>query len=348
MAGGELLRSKAIYEEAWREALRGGGQPPPIAGLVRIGLGNLYREWNELGRAEALLREGIELAKGFGMIGCLDGHLALAWVLQASGDREGACLAMGEAQRLANQFEASDLDNILVTLHRVRLWIAQGRVREAGRWAEHWLEERKNLKPLGSLYMKELDFTTLARVRLAEGRAPEALGILDELQSSVERLGRIGVLIEIHALRALGFWLQGEREGSLAALEQALCLAEPAGYRRRILDCPAPMPALLREAAAGNLASGYAARLLEALPGRSVAPEPGAGAGQIVEPLSGRELDVLVLLAEGLSNKQVAERLFISLPTVKWHTSNIYGKLGVGSRTQAIFRARALGLIGRD
>jgi LuxR family maltose regulon positive regulatory protein len=347
-ARGELARSRALYEQAWREAQRDGGQALPIGGLARIGLGNLYREWNELQRAEALLREGIELARGFGMIGCLDGYLGLAWVLQALDDSEGACRAMGEAQRLADQFAASDLDNILVTLHVVRLWIAQGRTREAGRWAEHWLQERKSLKPLGSHYMKELDRTTLARVRLAEGRPREALLILEKLRLSAERLARIGTLIEIHALRALGFWLQGQREESLATLEKALRLAQPEGYRRRILDCPAPMPALLREAAARDLAGGYAARLLSALSGQGGAPEPGPGAGQIAEPLSGRELDVLVLLAEGLSNKQVAERLFISLATVKWHTSNIYGKLGVGSRTQAVFRARVLGLIDRD
>jgi LuxR family maltose regulon positive regulatory protein len=252
---------------------------------------------------------------------------------------------MGEAQRLATQFDASELDDILVNLNLLRLWIAQGRLRDASHGADRWLEERTSLRPVGSYYIRELDRTTLARVRFAEGRVYEALAILDELLDAVRRLGRIGAVIEIQVLRAVCLWRRDEREPALAALEDALRLAEPEGYVRVFVDCPDPITPLLYRAVARGIAGGYAGRLLAAVDGVTPATAAGLCAEQIVEPLSERELEVLRLLAEGLSNKQVAERLFISLPTVKWHTSNIYGKLEVPNRTRAVARARALGLI---
>jgi len=345
VARGELGRARTVYEEAWQETAAAQRQPPPIAGLVSIGLGHLYREWNDLQRAQSLFEEGIALARGFGVIGCLDGHIGLAWVRQAGADPEGALLAMNEAHRVASQFDASELDDILVTLNRARLWVAQERLQDASRWAERWEEERRSLRPLGSYYFQELNQTTLARVRLAEGRVREALGMLDELLEAVRRLGRVSAVIETQALRAVCFWRQDRQEEALAALAEALGLAEPEGYVRVFLDCPAPMTALLYEAASRGLGGTYAGRLLAAADREAPGGSTRLPCGETVEPLSERELEVLGLLAEGLTNKQTAERLFISLPTVKWHTSNIYGKLGVANRTRAVARARALGLI---
>ncbi|MBN1836465.1 MAG: hypothetical protein JW820_11485 [Spirochaetales bacterium] len=345
IARAELGRAKAAYEEAWHEAVGSNGQAPPIAGLVQIGLGGLWREWNELDQAETCFDEGIALTKGFGVIGGLEGNIGLAWVRQAKGDCEGALVAMNEAQRLATQFDASDLDDTLVTLNRARLWTAQNRLQQASRWAERWIEERKGLRSMASYFIQELAQTTLARVRLAEGRVHEALRVLDELLQEVQRLKRHNALIETHALRALCLWRLDRRDAALAVLEEALRYAESEGYVRLFLDCPPPMNALLYEAAARGIGGPYTGKLLAALDRESPAVRPQGKAEEILEPLSTRELEVLRLLAQGLSNKQVADRLFISLPTVKWHTSNIYAKLGVPNRTRAAARARSIGLI---
>jgi LuxR family maltose regulon positive regulatory protein len=193
--------------------------------------------------------------------------------------------------------------------------------------------------------LQELEQTTLARVRHAEGRVHDALGVLDALLPSVQQKGRSASVIEVQALRALALWVREEKEKSLEALAEALQIAEPEGYVRQFADCPEPMAALLYEAAARGIGGSYVGKLLAALGGKGAVPRTSGPDEPVIEPLSSRELEVLQLLSEGLSNKQVADRLFVSVATVKWHTSNIYGKLGVSNRTGAVAQARALGVL---
>jgi LuxR family maltose regulon positive regulatory protein len=135
----------------------------------------------------------------------------------------------------------------------------------------------------------------------------------------------------------------------MAVLKRALTLAEPAGFIRTFVDEGPPMARLLYEAVTRGIAPEYARRLLAAFPvaepertdpSRTQVPE-----SETVEPLSERELEVLQLIAEGLTNPEIASRLFLALNTVKAHTRNIYGKLNVHSRTGAVARARALGIL---
>jgi LuxR family maltose regulon positive regulatory protein len=150
-------------------------------------------------------------------------------------------------------------------------------------------------------------------------------------------------------LQALAFQAEGDTARAMAALERALTLAEPGGFVRVFVDEGPPMARLLYEAASREIAPDYARRLLAAFP-VAEAEQTGpfktqAAKPELVEPLSERELEVLQLIAEGLTNQEIASRLFLALNTVKAHSRNIYGKLGVHSRTQAIARARALGIL---
>jgi len=152
-------------------------------------------------------------------------------------------------------------------------------------------------------------------------------------------------------LQALAHEAQGNIPLALAPLERALALAEPEGYVRIFADEGPPMARLLYEAATRGIAPDYARRLLAAFP---VAEPEKAGPSrtqvlksELVEPLSERELEILELMAEGLTNQEIASRLFLALNTVKTHSRNIYGKLNVRSRTQAVARAQALGLLPR-
>jgi LuxR family maltose regulon positive regulatory protein len=153
----------------------------------------------------------------------------------------------------------------------------------------------------------------------------------------------------------------------MTTLERALTLAEPEGFVRTFVDEGLPMAQLLYEAAAREMMPDYRAKLLAAFEGATKqeendlsrswkepveGPSPSRTVGTVqsrveglVEPLSERELEVLQLIAEGLTNREIASRLFLSLNTVKAHTRNIYGKLGVHSRTQAIARSRDVGLL---
>jgi LuxR family maltose regulon positive regulatory protein len=180
----------------------------------------------------------------------------------------------------------------------------------------------------------------------------QALRLLARLLAAARRARWVHQEIQILIQQALALQAKGDQEGAVAALARALALAEPGGYVRTFVDEGASLRRLLYRAAERDLAPGYAGRLLASFDGAgsvdaasdeatpNLEPEP-----QLVEPLSEREIEVLRLIADGLTNREVGQQLVISLGTVKAHTSNIYGKLGVRSRTQAVARARELAIL---
>jgi LuxR family maltose regulon positive regulatory protein len=175
----------------------------------------------------------------------------------------------------------------------------------------------------------------------------DVLHLLDRLQESAEANARGSSVLEILLLRALALEIQGNRTAALSVLERALVLAEPEGYIRLFVDEGTPMLALLRLAHERRSVPGYVASLL-AVCGEQPAselPRSASDAGVLVEPLTEREREVLRLLMEGASNREIAQRLVLSINTVKRHVYNICGKLGVQSRTQVLVKARDLNLI---
>jgi LuxR family maltose regulon positive regulatory protein len=249
---------------------------------------------------------------------------------------------------------------------QVRLWAAQGRVSEIARWIQD--TDLGVDDPVS--FVRELEHIILARALVAVGREPAgepyldgALDLLARLLETAESRGWVGKAIEILVLQALAHQGHGDTDAAMIALERALSNAEPQGYVRTFVDEGAPMAQLLSEAVERGIEPDYARRLLaafgDATQGKAPAPslpkerstEPGDPSfvhlppSALVEPLSERELEVLSLIAEGLSNREIGERLFLTLNTVKVHTRNIYGKLGVHSRTQAAMRAQELGLL---
>lgn len=357
MIHGRLVDARAIYERALELGTDELGRRLPIAGLALIGLGELMREGNDLPGAERHLTEGIDLISKWGDIVGLDGYVALARVKQAQGDADGANKEMRKVQQLALKFDIIEVDDLLVAAFQARLWIAQGNLAAALRWVqERRLDtaaalaalEADDSSDLFSYHIHELESSTLARLYIAQGRPEAALRVLAPLLKVAEKMGRVGDVIEILALRALALHAQGELAPALTDLERALSLAEPEGYVRLFLDAEEPMAQLLYQAAAHGIAPTYTGRLLAAFGTREDGSLGGTAARPaaqpLIEPLSERELEVLELIAEGLSNQEIAQRLYISLRTVKWHSSNIYGKLGVKNRTQAVTKARSLGI----
>ena len=211
-----------------------------------------------------------------------------------------------------------------------------GKIELAARWVADYGQLGK------TEYLREFEDLTLARVLLAEGKPSRALAVLDRLLPPAEEAGRMGTVIEILALRALALQALGGADRALEALKAALQLAEPEGYARVFIDEGESMAVLLRQAARRHIAPGYVSQLLAAL---GTEGQRTVDMASLVEPLSDREIIVLDLLAEGLTNPEIAHRLFIALPTVKSHTRNIYGKLGVHSRKEAVVQARALGIL---
>ena len=162
---------------------------------------------------------------------------------------------------------------------------------------------------------------------------------------------RTGSVIEILVMLALAHEARGDIARARASLERALFLAEPEGYARVFIEEGAPMARLLADAAARGIMPAYTGKLLAAIEAetpasdRTPAPPPASPAQPLIEPLSPRELEVLRLIAQGLSNHEIGERLFLALSTVKGHNRVIFGKLDVQRRTEAVARARDLGLL---
>jgi LuxR family maltose regulon positive regulatory protein len=196
----------------------------------------------------------------------------------------------------------------------------------------------------------------LARVWLAQERPEEVLLLLTSLLEAATRQQRWGNIIELRLLVALASQMHNEEQQALTQLSEAVRLAQPEGYTRSFVDEGAAMWKLLssmrgssrtENIPGGNVTTRYLDRVLAAF-----WPQTGADhrAAQhaLPEPLSGREHEVLHLLAGGASNQEIAERLVITLDTVKRHVSNVLSKLGVSNRTQAVSRARELGLLSPE
>jgi LuxR family maltose regulon positive regulatory protein len=209
-------------------------------------------------------------------------------------------------------------------------------------------------------YPREFEHITLTRVLIAQDRQEEALKLLDRLLAAAEVGGRKGHAVEILVLQALALWARNDTPAALATLRHALALAEPEDYVRLFADEGAPMATLLKQVlkTRSNQPSGakhgvsprYAGKLLAALDRGVVPLSKGAAfvretAGPLAELLSERELEVLRLLASGISNREIAVKLFVSLDTVKSHLKHIYAKLDVRNRAQAVSRAKELDLV---
>ncbi len=332
------------------------GRPAALAaGAAYVNLGEDAYQRDELGTALRHVTAGIALCRQLAYPAPLAaGLVTLAWIRQASGDRAGALDAIGEAGRFAPGPAVNGLLNP-VPAERARLLLAQGDLAGAARWADE--------KGLGAgdepHYPSEPEHLLLARVLLAQDRPGPALELLDRLYASAVAQDRIGSVIEAGALRALALAAGGREEVAVTALAGVLALAGPRGYVRVLADEGPPMAALLGRLIAaqragrgeGRIPIGYLARLNRAFDTAAIRSESDPRRGSappapgIVEPLTNRELEVLQMLAAGRSNQAIADQFVVTLDTVKKHVTHLLGKLGAANRTEAVARARELGLI---
>ncbi len=349
IAQGRLREARRTYEDALALATGTGGPVLRGAADMHVGLAALQRERGDLDAAAAHLRASADLGEHMGFPqNPYRWCVAMARIRESRGDLDGALELLHEAER---RYAGDFSPNVRPVAALVaRVWLAQGRVGDALAWArEHDLSADDEVG-----YLREFAHITLARVLMAKAVADrderaldQATGLLDRLLHAAEVGERAGSAIDILVVRALAHQQRGDVPVAAASLERALSLAEPEGYLRTFVDEGEPMRRLLRRAADGPVASAYARRLARVFdePAQPSAHPARFAAAELAEPLTAREVEVLRLIAAGLRNQEIADRLFISLPTVKRHVANAYGKLGVGHRTEAVAKATALHLL---
>jgi LuxR family transcriptional regulator, maltose regulon positive regulatory protein len=317
------------------------------AGQGYIGLASIYLEWNDLETAENYLEQGIGLCSRGGLDGVFSGSILKARLLQAKGDLRAA---LEEIQSVEKTFQRKDHDT---AARQVQILLAMGNLEAASQWITPltgMIAADPAAVRVPFLFLEDIKIT-LARILLARGEATQALSLLDQIQIQAESDGRFGHLMEVYTLKALAFQKQQAAKIiplALENLELALKLAEPENFTLIFVEMGVEiipvLNAVVQHATTADSIKKYALKLLAAFP--MVSPDAGISAdSNESSDLSQREIEILKLIGSGCSNQEIADRLFITLHTVKKHGSHIFAKLGVTSRTQAIVRARQVGLL---
>jgi LuxR family maltose regulon positive regulatory protein len=340
---------KEICQQHFSLAKESGMSRTDAAGCLLAIWGEVLAEENDLVGAIEYVRRGTKLtkhSKDGALLGW--GYVCLIRVLFSSGKTVDA----EEIMQITKELNQRPDVPIWIT-NRVKAWqtwlsFSQGNINTALEWvAERGLSIDGKLQ-----YLEEFEYFVLVRILIAQGQLDDASKLLQRLNNGAETGGRTSSKIEILILQALTLQAKGDTEKSIAALKEAFTLAEPAGFFRIFVDEGPQMARLLYESISLGSATEYTNQLLSAFkvseteqtaPARTQTAE-----GALIEPLSEREIEILQLIAVGLTNRDIAERLFLSLNTVKVHTRNIFLKLSVNNRTAAVARAKLIGVLPPD
>jgi len=338
---GRLHKALATAQAAVQLAIGPAGHPLPIAGGAISALAELAHEWNDLESALDYARQSIDLSQRWGNSDTLcHGYLTLAQVLQAQGDLEGARDALQKAEQMSGDLTPTPLFLAQLRAAWAELRLMEGDLAAAVRWAEDLDLQHPDL-------VHAAEALALARVRLALGQPGAALKVLAPVLELARAQDMTAVVIAALVLQSRAYHAQGGVDRALAALAEALSLAEPQGFTRTFVSEGGAMASLLRLAAGRGIAVPYVSKLLSAfgmLASETEDTLPSPRVQPLIEPLSSRELEVLTLVGQGLSNRDIARQLYIAESTVKSHLNAVYRKLDVKNRTQAVTQARALNL----
>jgi len=322
-----------LAAESYRRVLQLVGDPPwPTACEAYLGLARVYYQWNDLDAAEQHGQKSFQLAMQMVSVdtpaAC---GVLLARLKLAQGDVASATALLAKAEQFARQHNFVHWMPEVAAV-QVLTFLHQGNLAAAAHLAQ----------------MHELPLSR-ARVHLAQGDTSAALAVLESWRGQMEAKGLQDERLKVMALQAVALQAHGEEDQAVQVLCDALALAAPGGFIRLFVDEGPPMAHLLSAAAASGMMPDYIGKLLAALEADAHKSEDTSSlpppAQPLIEPLSPRELEILHLMAQGLSNQEMCEQLFLALSTVKGHNRNIFGKLQVQRRTEAVARARELGLL---
>jgi LuxR family maltose regulon positive regulatory protein len=341
LAQGDYPKAEQLCLAALAGATDGERLLTPLVGIIYSYLGNIYHQWNDFPRAKAYYDEAIGMARQSGISDMNTySSVLLANLSVWQHDQTGLTEALASFVSLA---ENAQLERMQIISARMAawFWLRIGQLDTAVEWARqapYAVSDQPEFVDFDTYY-------TLIAVLLEEDRRARGTHDLDELMVLLKKLEtlaaaahhRVG-LIDVFILKALLLDYQKDSQ-AVAVLQQALELAKPGRMLRTFVEWGPPMQALLVKAVSSD--PGYVGQLLKVFEDEKEI----AGSEAPAVALTERENEVLQLIAAGLPNKQIEATLMISNNTVRTHIKNLYGKLAVNSRTQAIQRARELSLI---
>jgi LuxR family maltose regulon positive regulatory protein len=323
----------------------------PVGCLLAL-YGEVLAELNDLDEALHQAKLGVEIAEGGGNLVIIGfSYLYLMRVLLSTGNLAAIEQIIQKVTQLEREVAVPAWLIDQMGVWQARIWLEQDKLDAASQWMdEHPLTINGVPIVNDSIdFLFLFDYIMFVRILIAQSQPDDAFELSIRLLEIAEHGERTTRVIELLILQALALQAKGDTDQALTAVEKALTLAAPGGFIRIFVDEGLPIARLLYETLNRGITPDYVRRVLAAFP---IDEPKQAGslkilesASELIEPLSDRELEVLQHIAEGLTNSEIASRLYISLNTVKAHSSNIYGKLDVHNRTRAVTRARALGIL---
>jgi len=342
---GELQKSKEMAERAIQFTNQHTGRPDlPYTGYAYVCVGRILRQWGHLTEALEVIQRGVRLCRQWNVADVL--ALAcneLGDINFSLGEKEMAQHALQESMQIYQKF--SPWASGLVAAHQAKQSLGFGETEAAIEWLGGTVLKADSPIDL----IREIEFITLARVFIAQNKLDKGLALLERISEVSDEIGKKYTTLEAMILQAKALFIREDTEKAMERLEQALTLGEAEEYIQIFVDEGPPMALLLYEALSRGIAPDYVRQLLAAFPldesEGATSTKSKVDQSELIEPLSEREIEVLQLIAEGLTNQEICSRLCVSLNTAKTHTRNIYAKLGVHTRTQAVAKGRALGII---
>ena len=343
----KLKEAKALSEKVLNLAIENGIEQTGIVGSLYGNVGMILCEWNDLDEGIRLIKKGIELSElGRDPVILASCQVSLLKAYMYRMDFSGAFKLMERINECAGNFMLPPWITNTISALNVYTWLATGNLNAA----VQWVKERKLSIDDKIDNLRELEYLALAHILIVQKQLDDADRLLQRLIENAKVGDRRYLIIEMQLWRVMVFKAKGDTATALGELKKALSLAEPGGLLMIFISKGKPVAELLEaiievkkhdhDDINAGFSLSYAKKMLSVF--KAGTPQKIEG---LFNPMSDRELEVLHLIAVGLSNREIAEKLFISLNTVKTHTKNINSKLNVNSRTKAVARAKELGLL---
>jgi LuxR family maltose regulon positive regulatory protein len=343
---GRLAQAEQTYKSLLKFADENGMLQTSLAGSLYTALGGIVLERDDLDEGIRLMEKGLRLAlQAHDVVVIASCRLHLARALTLKGDLTGAQKVILEIEKAAREFDIPPWIHHVTSALKAEIWLASGSPDAVSRWVQECgldVEDKLTNR-------REAEHTVLARFLMIQERLDEAEQLLTRLIQCAEAGTRVYSLIQMHLLMALTFQKKGAGDLAMNEVKQAVFLGEPGGFIRSFIKEGPPMADLvgkiLEEKKETGKEAEFSRHYVKKLVAAFKADEHPKKVDGLAESLSEREMEVLHLIAAGLTNQEIARKLFVSLNTVRTHTKNINGKLNVHSRTQAVARAKELKLI---